>query len=205
MVLGVYYLTASRPGAKGEGKVFRDYNEAYLAYDSGVIDLHALIKVRMNGELVETTVGRLIFHKEVPVPNELGFYNQEIGKKQLGEIVAKCYKLMGEETTAKVLDGIKRIGFHYSTKAGITIGITDIVVPEAKKEIINTRQHHLSPICSHSITSLIKYWQKDWKIDLHATWKWRFSSENGRKSILLCSRKKNMLQILLQPLKTPKI
>ncbi|NLL17417.1 MAG: DNA-directed RNA polymerase subunit beta', partial [Clostridia bacterium] len=146
MVLGVYYLTASRPGAKGEGKVFRDYNEAYLAYDSGVIDLHALIKVRMNGELVETTVGRLIFHKEVPVPNELGFYNQEIGKKQLGEIVAKCYKLMGEETTAKVLDGIKRIGFHYSTKAGITIGITDIVVPEAKKEIINTTEEEVVQI-----------------------------------------------------------
>lgn len=146
MVLGVYYLTATKDGAKGEGKAFRDYNEAYLAYDSGYIDLHARIKVRMNGELVETTVGRLIFHYEVPIPEELGFHNFEIGKKQLGEIVAKCYNLLGEESTARVLDGIKRIGFHYSTKAGITIGITDIVVPEAKKEILSKTEEEVDQI-----------------------------------------------------------
>lgn len=146
MVLGVYYLTAIKSGAKGEGKSFRDYNEAYLAYDGGHVDLHAKIKVRMNGELVETTVGRLIFHYEVPIPEQLGFHNHVIGKKQLGEIVAKCYNLLGEEATAKVLDGIKRTGFHYSTKAGITIGITDIVVPEAKKEILDKTEQEVEQI-----------------------------------------------------------
>jgi len=146
MVVGSYYLTAVRPGAKGEGKVFRDYHEAYLAYDAGYVDLQALIKVRMNGELVETTVGRLIFHYEVPIPEELGFQNYEIGKKQLGAIVARCYKLLGEEATARMLDGIKRLGFHYSTKAGITIGITDIVIPEAKKEIISKTEEQVDRI-----------------------------------------------------------
>ncbi|HHW07868.1 MAG TPA: DNA-directed RNA polymerase subunit beta' [Clostridia bacterium] len=146
MVLGSYYLTAVRPGAKGEGKVFRDYHEAFLAYDSGCVDLQALIKVRMNGELVETTVGRLIFHYETPIPAELGFQNYEIGKKQLGEIVARCYNLLGEEATARMLDGIKRLGFHYSTKAGITIGITDIVIPEAKKDILSQTEEQVDQI-----------------------------------------------------------
>lgn len=146
MVLGSYYLTMVKEGAKGEGKVFRDYHEAYLAYQTGVVDLHAKIKVREKGEILETTVGRLIFNKEVPIPDELGFYNQEIGKKQLGEIVAKSYKLLGTAATAKLLDGIKRIGFHYSTKAGITIGVSDIQVPEAKKTIIKETEEQVDKI-----------------------------------------------------------
>ncbi|MGI6551698.1 MAG: DNA-directed RNA polymerase subunit beta' [Bacillota bacterium] len=136
MVLGCYYLTCVKPNARGEGKVFKDYNEAYLAYNAGAVDLQALIKVCIDGELVETTVGRLIFNYEAPIPKELGFYNQEIGKKQLGEIVANCYRLFGEETTASMLDGIKRLGFHYSTKAGVTIGITDFAIPSEKEQIL---------------------------------------------------------------------
>ncbi|MDK2821748.1 MAG: DNA-directed polymerase subunit beta [Clostridia bacterium] len=138
MVLGSYYLTVISEGAKGEGKVFKDYNEAYLAYLNKVIDLHAKIKVRLEegGELVETTVGRLIFNHEIPIPKELGYYNCEVDKKKLTEIIARCYRLLGTHATATLLDGIKKVGFHYSTQAGFTIGINDIVVPKEKKDII---------------------------------------------------------------------
>ncbi|KKM12679.1 DNA-directed RNA polymerase subunit beta' [Clostridiales bacterium PH28_bin88] len=137
MVLGSYYLTVLKEGAKGEGKIFRDYDEARMAYHSGAIDLQARIKVRVDGQLLETTIGRLIFNKEIPIPPELGFFNQEIGKKQLGEIVARCYQALGNAATAQLLDGIKKLGYAYSTRAGITIGITDIDVPTDKKRILD--------------------------------------------------------------------
>jgi len=146
MVLGAYYLTVVKEGAMGEGKRFRDYDEALMAYHSGVISLHAMIKVRMDGKLVETTIGRLIFHYEVPIPPELGFYNMEIGKKQLGEIVANCYYNMGNAATAKLLDGIKKLGFAYSTKAGITIGITDIDVPTDKRRILEETEAQVDKV-----------------------------------------------------------
>ncbi|WP_338833622.1 DNA-directed RNA polymerase subunit beta' [Moorella humiferrea] len=137
MVLGSYYLTTVSPGAKGEGKAFASYEEAYMAYINKDVDVHALIKVRMeDGKLLETTVGRLIFNKEIPIPKELGYYNCEVDKKKLTEIIDRCYKLLGTEATATLLDGIKKVGFHYSTIAGFTIGINDIVVPPEKKEII---------------------------------------------------------------------
>ncbi|QGP91846.1 DNA-directed RNA polymerase subunit beta' [Neomoorella glycerini] len=137
MVLGSYYLTTVSHGVRGEGRVFGSYEEAYMAYLNKDIDVHALIKVRLeDGKLLETTIGRLIFNREIPIPKELGYYNCEVDKKKLTEIIARCYKLLGTEATATLLDGIKKVGFHYSTLAGFTIGINDIVVPEEKKEII---------------------------------------------------------------------
>jgi len=136
MVLGSYYLTVANEEAKGTGKVFSSYNEAYLAYLNEVIDLHAMIRVRHQGRMMETTLGRLIFNLEIPIPEELGYYNCEVGKKQLAEIVARAYAELGATRTAELLDGIKRVGFSYSTKAGITIGITDVDVPTHKAEIL---------------------------------------------------------------------
>lgn len=133
MILGTYYLTLEKPGAKGEGKIFKDFAEAQLAYNNGIIEMHSKVKIRYNGALLETTVGRMIFNEVIP--DEVGFINEEVGKKQLGNIVAKCYHIMGSET-AKVLDGIKKLGFTYSTKAGITIGLVDIIIPETKATII---------------------------------------------------------------------
>ncbi|MGF7186153.1 DNA-directed RNA polymerase subunit beta' [Desulfitispora alkaliphila] len=133
MVLGTYYLTLERDGAKGEGKIFKDFDEAFLAYKSGVVDMHARITVRHRGERRETTVGRMVFNSVLP--EELGYVNEEVGKKQLGVIIGKCYEMLGSETH-KVLDGIKELGFTYSTQAGITIGLVDIVIPDAKKEIL---------------------------------------------------------------------
>jgi len=162
MVLGSYYLTAFKEGAKGEGKAFIGYNDAFLAYTNGDVDLHARIKVRKPEEWdfgienkqeveftkdqhgrynrVETTVGRLIFNYEIPIPRELGYYNSEVDKKTLGKIVDRCYRKLGISAAARLIDGIKKLGFIYSTKAGITIGVSDIQVPEAKKEIMTNAE-----------------------------------------------------------------
>lgn len=137
IVLGTYYLTTAKKGAKGEGKIFASYDEAQMAYYNKQLDVHAIIKVRMeDGKLLETTMGRLIFNHEIPIPKELGYYNCEVDKKKLTEIIARCYDLLGTEVTATLLDGIKRVGYHYSTLAGFTIGIDDIVVPEDKNAFI---------------------------------------------------------------------
>ncbi len=134
MVLGCYYLTMERPGALGEGKFFKDVNEAILAYQSKATHLQALIKVRKDGQMIETTVGRLIFN--TVIPSEVGFVNEMVPKKALDKIVAKTYRLCGYDKTAKLLDGIKNLGFRYSTQAGVTVGIGDIQVPEVKKSIL---------------------------------------------------------------------
>lgn len=144
MVLGSYYLTIERPGALGEGKIFKDLDEAKLAYDSGALHLQAKIKVRdvhkisENQEpnhLFETTVGRLIFNSVIPDP--VPYINHVCGKKNLNNIVAETYRLGGYNATAQLLDGIKSLGFKYSTKAGLTVGLSDIQVPEEKKVILD--------------------------------------------------------------------
>lgn len=134
MVLGCYYLTLAREGAKGEGKIFRDFYEACLAYESKEVDLHARIKVRRNGELIETTVGRLIFNEVIPP--ELGYVNEVVEKKIFAQVVAKCYRQLGYARTAALLDGIKKLGFTYATKAGITVSVSDFSVPLDKGEIL---------------------------------------------------------------------
>ncbi|MDR3270386.1 MAG: DNA-directed RNA polymerase subunit beta' [Peptococcaceae bacterium] len=134
MVLGSYYLTMERPGALGEGKIFKDEDEAILAYDSKVVHLQARIKVRKDGKMLETTTGRLIFNSVIP--EEVGYINEVAGKKVLGDIVAKTYRFGGYGKTAALLDGIKSLGFKYSTRAGMTVSLADIVIPEAKKPIL---------------------------------------------------------------------
>jgi DNA-directed RNA polymerase subunit beta' len=134
MVLGCYYLTIDRKGVKGENKVFRDFDEAFYAYESNELDLHAWIKVRIDGKLFETTVGRLIFNQAIP--QELGYVNEVVGKKRLAQIVGKCYRQLGYERTDALLDGIKNLGFKYATRAGITAGITDVVIPADKQDIL---------------------------------------------------------------------
>ncbi len=137
MVLGSYYLTLEKEGAKGEGMIFKDYTEAMLAYEFDEVSLHAKVRIKIKGHLLETTIGRLIFNFEIPIPEELGYYNEEMGKKKLGHLVAKCYEKLGANATANLLDGIKQLGFKYSTKAGLTISVADITVPLEKKDILD--------------------------------------------------------------------
>ena len=135
MVLGAYYLTVEKAGALGEGRVFKDPDEVVLAYDSKAVDIHAKIKVRYSvGNIVETTVGRVIFNSVIP--REVAYVNHVVTKKELGNIVAECYRKLGSSATAQMLDGIKKLGFSYSTRAGITVSVSDIIVPKDKPEIL---------------------------------------------------------------------
>ncbi len=155
MILGSYYLTLSKAGEMGEGKVFRDFNEALMAYQDGVISIHAAIKVRVTKEIgeekiqsiIDTTVGKIIFNEHIP--QDLGFVDRskpenalkleidfKVGKKELGKIVDKCIKNHGTAVTAQVLDKIKALGFKYSTKAAITVAVCDAVIPPQKKTIL---------------------------------------------------------------------
>ncbi|MDO7789171.1 DNA-directed RNA polymerase subunit beta' [Desulforamulus aquiferis] len=145
MVLGCYYLTMQKEGEPGEGSFFKDEEEAILAYDNQAVTLHAKIKVRLRtGEKLETTVGRIIFNEIIP--KELGYINKVCDKKTLSKIVDECYRKLGNHHTAETLDGIKKLGFTFSTKAGITIGVADITIPEAKKEILAEAEQQVNKI-----------------------------------------------------------
>ena len=189
MVLGSYYLTLDKDGELGEGKVFRDFNEALMAYDAKVISLHAKIKVRrtleIDGEkvskIIDTTVGRIIFNQ--PIPQDLGFVDRSIpenrfkleieflaGKKQLGWIIEKCIKVHGTQKTSEVLDNIKAQGFKYSTRGAITVAVCDAVIPPTKKQIIGEAEAKIDKITQQfrrglisddeRFSHIIKIWEK---------------------------------------------
>ena len=155
MILGSYYLTLDKDGERGEGKVFRDVDEAMMAYQTGIIQLHSKIKVRYEkvidgvkySDLVDTTIGKIIFNN--PIPQNLGFVDRSrpenrfklevdflVGKSKLKKIIDKCIKINGTEITSHVLDHIKAQGYKYSTRGAITVAVCDAVIPPAKKEII---------------------------------------------------------------------
>jgi DNA-directed RNA polymerase subunit beta' len=159
MVLGSYYLTIEEKSdehhqIKGEGKYFRDFDDAFFAYESKELDLHAMIKVRRTGDLteriegddkfLETTVGRLIFNQVIP--KELGYYNEVVEKKKLAELVGICYHKLGYAGTAALLDGVKNLGFHYATKAGITVSVSDVTVPPDKPDILNRAEAEVDKV-----------------------------------------------------------
>ena len=155
MVLGSYYLTVEKENDKGEGRAFSSPEEAIMAYENGYVSLHARIKVKMTREVdgvkkskvIETTVGKLIFNEAIP--QNLGFvdrtnpetmFNLEVdflvGKKELEIIIERCIKVNGAHKTALVLDEVKRLGFKYSTKGAITIGVSDMIIPEVKQKYL---------------------------------------------------------------------
>ena len=137
IVLGCYYLTTVKKGAKGEGKSFMSFDDARLCYDLGLIDLRAEIEARdtaRSGEKVKTTVGRIIFNDVLP--KKLKFYNENIDKSKLKQIVVECYKVLDHEEMAGVLDAIKQMGFRYATRSGTTIALSDLKVPVNKEKIL---------------------------------------------------------------------
>ncbi len=139
MVMGCFYMTKEKPGAKGEGMNFSNKNQAITAYQNKIIETHALINVRMqdeNGEniMVTTTVGRLLFN--ALLPKEVKRYNVTFGKKQLKELITDLFKTQGFSVTAKLINDIKNFGFHYACFAGVTVGIEDMTIPETKKAIL---------------------------------------------------------------------
>jgi DNA-directed RNA polymerase subunit beta' len=130
IVLGCYYLTKKNPGEKGEGKIFSNIGETLIAYNADQIGLHAPVRVRYEGQLLETTAGRILFNQIVP--EELRFVNELLDKRKMEGLVAEAYRKLGNYQTCQFLDELKTIGFEYATKAGITVGIDDIVIPPEK-------------------------------------------------------------------------
>ena len=136
MVLGIYYLTKHRPGAKGEGKLFSDPDEVRCAYDNGAVELHAAIKVRISGAIVETTVGRVLFSEILPEEIPFSEANKVLGKKNVEALVAACINSAGRRRTVQFLDDLKTIGYQYATKSGISICLDDMHTPVAKNQLI---------------------------------------------------------------------
>ncbi len=166
MVLGIYYLTQERPGSLGEGNSYKSVNEAIIAYENKALTLHSKIKVRRTGinakgeeesRIVESTLGRFIFNEILP--QDLGFVDRtkeenflapevdfHVGKKQLKQILEKCINTHGATGTAETMDNIKALGYKYSTRAAMTVSVSDMTVPEAKKEILSTAESTVEDI-----------------------------------------------------------
>ncbi|MBQ6864556.1 MAG: DNA-directed RNA polymerase subunit beta' [Clostridia bacterium] len=170
MVLGSYYLTLMREDEPGAGHVFRDEDEAVMAYDEGYLGLHAPIKIRMTKTIdgvtytgmVETTLGRVIFNR--PLPQDLGFVTRDpsdpvsmlkpevdelVEKKRLGKIIEKCITVHGTSIAADVLDKIKNQGYKYSTRSGITVSVFDAAIPEKKKEFLAESEAKIDAIIAN--------------------------------------------------------
>jgi DNA-directed RNA polymerase subunit beta' len=189
MILGSYYLTMEKSGEPGEGRIFRDFDEAMMAYENKQLGLHAPIQVRIEKEidgvlqrkLVKTTLGRLIFNK--PIPQDLGFVDRSdpdklfdmeidfvIKKKDLGKIIDNCIKVHGFSVCADMLDDIKEMGYKYSTRAAISISVYDMTIPEekptliaeAEKKVEKIRKHYLRGELSEDerYQNVIRVWEK---------------------------------------------
>jgi len=189
MILGSYYLTMEKAGEPGEGRIFRDFDEAMMAYENKQLGLHAPIKVRVEKEidgvmqhkLIDATLGRLIFNK--PIPQDLGFVDRSdpekafdleiafvIKKKDLGKIIDNCIKVHGFSVCADMLDDIKEMGYKYSTRAAISISVYDMTIPEekpmliaeAEKKVEKIRKHYTRGELSESerYQNVIKVWEK---------------------------------------------
>jgi len=163
IVLGCYYMTKEQEGVKGEGKVFASAQEALMAYQLELVDLHAKIRVfdpkaastPMNGMengrtpdgLIETTLGRVLFNMEMP--SELRYWNETMDRKMLRKLIYEAYRAFGAEQTAEIADRIKQIGFRYATRGGLSIGLQDIAIPEEKAQIIASADEQVNVFDRH--------------------------------------------------------
>ncbi len=153
VVLGLYYVTKARIDEKGEGKVFGSMEEVRSAYDAEEVGLHARIKVRWDGELIDTTVGCVLFNEILP--HQLRFVNQEMSKRELTRLISQCFYILGNAETVKLLDNLKDLGFRYATLAGVSIGIDDLHIPSRKEEIIEAARKEVIKIEQEYLDGLI--------------------------------------------------
>ncbi len=153
IVLGVYYLTKKRDGDLGEGMVFGSMEEVITAYNAKAIGLHAKIKVRIDGQLIETTTGRVIFNQIVP--KEMGYINQLLIKKTFGGFVGQMFMKLGNKVTAKFLDDLKDLGFRYATAGGLSISFSDMLIPEEKQNRIDKANKKVETILNEHENGVI--------------------------------------------------
>jgi DNA-directed RNA polymerase subunit beta' len=155
IVLGMYYMTRERPFARGEGKVFSNPTEVRFAFDSGVVDLQAKVKCRINGVLSDTTVGRALLSEIVPQEIEFAAYNKVLGKKELAELIDICFRKTGNKKTVILADQIMQTGFRQAMKAGISISIHDMIIPQEKKALLETAYAQVQEIENQYVEGLI--------------------------------------------------
>ncbi|WP_134117315.1 DNA-directed RNA polymerase subunit beta' [Orenia marismortui] len=145
MVLGAYYLTILKDGAKGEGKFFGSADDVIKAYENGKITLQTKIKYRLdNGEWIDTGAGRVIFNDVLP--ENLPFYNEVFDKKRLGRLVGESHRQLGPNKTASILDAVKNLTFEYATRSGISISVTDVDIPQAKYDIVEESEQKVNKV-----------------------------------------------------------
>ena len=144
IVLGIAYLTKPLRDQLGEGNAFANADEVIMAYEAGHVTLHAKIKVAIGEELIDTTVGRVLFNEIIP--NELGFVNEELNKNRVGDLISRCFRTIGHDRTVEVLDELKRLGFTHATTAGISIAMDDMSIPSAKQELVAKAQASVDEI-----------------------------------------------------------
>ena len=153
IVLGVYYLTKIKPQEKGEGMIFGDAGEVIMAFQNDMVNKHARIKVRINGEILETTVGRVIFNDILP--EGMPFYNEAMTKKAVSQVISDCHRLKGHQETVYLLDNLKKLGFEESTYSGASMAVTDLGVPGEKEERVAKAQVEVDKIHSQYQRGLI--------------------------------------------------
>jgi DNA-directed RNA polymerase subunit beta' len=146
MVLGIYYLTKQKSGVRGEGRIFASPEDIRVAYDSGAVHEHAGIKVRMNGERIETTVGRILFSDILPKDIPFSMVNKELTKKELGKLIEYIHKVSGKRETVVFLNKLEKLGFYYATISGISICIDDMHIPSTKPELIKEAEQEVMEV-----------------------------------------------------------
>ncbi len=149
MVLGIYYLTRPIKNAKGSGKVYHSAEEVTIAIDHGKLDIQAEIKVRIDGKIYETSAGRVILYGIVPEGIDFDSVNKVLGKKELGKLVSHIYKKLGNWYSVNFLDDLKNLGFSYSTKAGYSICVDDMIIPDAKQKLVEEANAKVKDIDDH--------------------------------------------------------
>jgi DNA-directed RNA polymerase subunit beta' len=155
IVLGIYYMTRERPFAKGEGKILSSPDEVRIAYDAREVDLHARIKVRMDGALVETTVGRVLVKEVLPEEIPFSLINKVMKKSELANLVDYCYRTCGDKKTVILSDRLKDLGYRYATMAGISISIDDMLIPSNKETLLKEAQKEIEKIQEQYTDGLI--------------------------------------------------
>jgi len=155
MVLGIYYLTKERSGGRGAGGYFSDVEDLRSAYDAGILDIHSKIKVRLDGKLVETTCGRIIFSEILPEGVEFSMANKDLTKKELGKLIDFIYKRIGKRETVVFLDNLEKLGFETATRSGMSICISDMHVPSTKPALIHEAEQEVLEIQKQYADGLI--------------------------------------------------
>lgn len=148
IVLGLYYMTRERPFAKGTGKILSTIEEVIMAYEAKAVHLQAAIKAKVNGKIYKTTVGRVLLYDVFPQKEKLSFdlVNRVMKKKELGNIIAECFRLCGNKATVILADRLKDLGFHHATLAGISISMADMVIPETKHVLLEQADERINAV-----------------------------------------------------------